>query len=302
MQLPLRYRALPVILLLLVNPLRADDPKPKSAPPLRIAIAQSLFRDQKQTFAKPVVDAFAAMVRSQTGLDSEIFRGGEAKVLADKISKNEADFGIFQGAEYAWVQKKHSDLKPLMIIVNGDPVRQGFLVARADSAVRGFADLKGKRVCMPLHSRLHCELFLERSCEGKDPAQFFAEFKQPDTCEEALDDLVDGKYDAAVVDKVAFKTYERRKPGRIEKLKVVKQSSDFPPSVVAYKPGRLDDARLKQFREGLIAADKSVLGRHLLMLWRMTAFQPVPGDLHQSLDAILKEYPPPRDDATAGKK
>jgi ABC-type phosphate/phosphonate transport system substrate-binding protein len=200
-----------------------------------------------------------------------------------------------------------------MVILNGEPIRHGLLVVRADGSIKGFADLRGRRACMPLHSRLHCELFLERGCDGKEPDQFLSLFKQPDTVEDALDDVVDGKYDAAVVDAVAFKSYQRRKPGRAEKLKVAKRSDDFPASVVAYKPGRIDAARLKQFREGLLGADQTFLGRHLFMLWRMTAFQPVPDDLNQTIDSILKVYPAPTKqaekaatagtkDATAGKK
>jgi ABC-type phosphate/phosphonate transport system substrate-binding protein len=269
-------------------------------------MVESLFRDSPTAFAKPVVDAFGAMVRAQTGVDATIVGAADAVHLGQKLNDNEVDFGIFQGIEYAWAHKKYPDLKPLMVVLNGEPIRHSLLVVRADSPIKGFADLQGRRGCMPRHSRLHCELFLERGCDGKEPCQVLSLFKQPDTVEDALDDVVDGRYDAAVVDAVAFKSYQRRKPGRSEKLRVAKCSNDFPPSIVAYKPGRIDDARLKQFREGLLSAHETILGRHLFMLWRMTAFQPVPDDLDQTIDSILKVYPAPTKQAgkeqTAGKK
>ena len=87
------------------------------------------------------------------------------------------------------------------------------------------------------------------------------------------------------------------------KLKELLKSESFPDTVVAYHRGALDDATLKLFRDGLIKADKTATGRLLLMLWMLTAFEPVPPDFDQMLTDIAKAYPAPAGEpANRGQK
>ena len=264
---------------------QAQEKKPQR---LRIAFVESLFRDSPAALAKPVIDAFGAMVQAQTGLEAEVLRGEDSNRLGRKICENDVQFGIFQGVEYAWAKQKHPELKPLMIIINQHPQRHGALVVRADSKAKDFADLKGKPAAMPLSSRCHCELFLERGTAGVAAKTFFSDFQRPGNAEDMLDDLVDGQLECAVVDVVALESFARRKPARFAKLKVLKKSEPFPATVVAYRPGKLDGKRLAQFTDGLMRSNESILGRHLMMLWRMSAFEKVPGDFDRQLEEIVK--------------
>jgi len=67
----------------------------------------------------------------------------------------------------------------------------------------------------------------------------------------------------------------------------------FPAAVVAYRPGILDEATLKRFREGMMNANRTILGRQMLTLWKLTAFEEVPQDYEKVLSEILKTYPAP---------
>jgi ABC-type phosphate/phosphonate transport system substrate-binding protein len=264
------------------------------ARPVRVALVTSWFRDSSAALAKPALDAFGSLVRTQTGVEAEVIRGGDALQLGTELKSAGVQLGIFQGVEFAWARAKNPHLRPLLIIVNQQPTRHGVLLVRADQKAASFAELRGKRCCLPQQSRIHLELFLERGCEGRDPSTFFSAFHRSPTVEEALDDLVDGTHDAVVTDELTLNNYQRRKPARFARLKVVQRSETFPPSVVAYQPGGVQPEQLQRFREGLLKAHQTVLGRHLLMLWHMTSFEPVPGDLDQLLDNILKVYPAPR--------
>jgi ABC-type phosphate/phosphonate transport system substrate-binding protein len=295
----LRIIAVSALVITALNtPIRAGEnvPAKKEAKPVRLAFVESLFRDSPTGLAKPIVDTFSAMVRAQTGLNTEITSGLKPRELGQKLDDGSLQFGIFQGVEYAWARQKYPELRPLLVIINGGPHRYAALVCRADTKIQSFEDLKGKSVCMPMHSRAHCELFLKRGCGDKPLDQFFTKFTHPANAEDALDDLIDGTEDAVVLDTAALKGYERRKPGRAAKLKVVQKSDAFPPSVVAYRPGQLDDARVKQFREGLLKSQETALGRYLMMLWRMTSFEKVPEDLDKQMDEIIKKYPPPKEE------
>jgi ABC-type phosphate/phosphonate transport system substrate-binding protein len=117
--------------------------------------------------------------------------------------------------------------------------------------------------------------------------------------EASLDDLADGGVQAVVLDREALNCYKQRKPGRFGKLKELQKSEVFPDSVVVYRSGVFDQAALDHFREGLEKADSTALGRQLLLLWQMTAFQEVPADYERLLADIAKAYPPPK---SAGNK
>ena len=71
----------------------------------------------------------------------------------------------------------------------------------------------------------------------------------------ALDAIVDGTATATVVDGVALEVYQRRKPGRAEKLKVIKESNVFPAAAfLFYKPGTCDPEVVNKFYTGMIGA------------------------------------------------
>ncbi len=148
---------------------------------------------------------------------------------------------------------------------------------------------------MPQQSKLHCHLFADKCCNASHKAacQFFSKMTTPPNSEEALDDVVDKDAAAAIVDGVAFDSFKRRKPGRASKLRVVLTSDIFPTAVIAYRPGVVDEATLTKFREGLVGASSSILGRQMLTLWKLTAFEAVPDDYEATLVEIIKNYPPP---------
>ena len=120
--------------------------------------------------------------------------------------------------------------------------------------------------------------------------------------EAALDDLVDGETQAMVVDREALDCYKRRKPGRFGRLKELQKSEIFPDSVVACRPGVLDQGVLNRFREGLENAASNPIGRQLLLLWQMTAFEEIPKDYETILAEIAKAYPRPKSPRTKGGK
>ena len=104
-----------------------------------------------------------------------------------------------------------------------------------------------------------------------------------------------------LVDGVALDGYKRRKPGRFAQLKVLLQSATFPAAVIAYRPGSVDEALVKRFRDGLLNAHELPLGRQLMIMWHLTGLEPVPSDYEQTLAEIARVYPQPAPTATAAK-
>jgi ABC-type phosphate/phosphonate transport system substrate-binding protein len=267
----------------------------QAGPTVKIGMAASLFRDVPTSLVQVMTPPFQRLMHDQTGLDGDIVTAGDAFDLGRRLNDKEVQLGVFHGFEFAWAQQKYAELRPLCIAINRHRTVRAFLVVRNDSTAGSLADLKGKTLSLPRRSREHCSLFLERDCQalGAEPKDFFGKIVNHPNIEDALDDILRDKVQAAVVDTVSLETYEQLKSGCYARLKVLKQSEPFPGGVIAYRQGALDEAKLTKFRDGMINANQTNRGRDLMAVWKLTAFEAIPADFQETLDAISKAYPAP---------
>jgi ABC-type phosphate/phosphonate transport system substrate-binding protein len=286
--------------LLSLPPTPAAQNELNQARAVRIGLVGTLFRDVPPATAQMSLSPFRALMHAQTGLNGELLTVPNALALGQQLHEDKLDFGVFHGVEFAWAQEKHADLLPLVIAINRHRELRALLVGRNDCQATDFPALKGKAVALPRRSREHCHLFLERACleQGSTPKAFFAEVVEHSSVEAALDDVVRGKVPAAVVDGVSLEFYEQEKPGCFARLKTLRQSPVFPAAVVAYHRGALDEATLNRFRDGMISANQNTRSRELMVLWKLTAFEPIPAGYQQTLTSIRKAYPAPSSSTT----
>jgi ABC-type phosphate/phosphonate transport system substrate-binding protein len=260
---------------------------------IRIGIVSSLVKDVPDTLIDAMSAPFSALMTAQTGTNGKLCKAGDACTLGKELTEDRVKLGIFHGIEFAWARQKYPQLRPLVVAINGDIHLRAVLVVRTDNKAGRVADLQGQTLAMPKTSRDHCAMFLDRRCEecGQSADRLFGKLTMPSSAEDALDDVVDGVVQAAVIDSSSLDCFKRRKPGRCAKLKVVLESEVFPAAVVAYDPASLSDAQAQRFRSSMLAAHKSVVGRQLMTLWKITTFEPVPDDYDQTLLNIAKAYP-----------
>jgi ABC-type phosphate/phosphonate transport system substrate-binding protein len=270
----------------------ADEPKKDV---VRIGLTDSLFRDNPEARSEKAARPFQSLLEAQTGLKGEAIPDLKPDDLAQQLKDGKIQLAIFQGFEYAWARQTNSDFKPLMIAVNQKPHLRAMIVVRDDSGAAGLAELKGKTVAVPRRIRAHCQLFLDRRCAaaGGAPKDFFGKVQTPTTPEEAVDAVVNGRADAALTDGIFLDWYEKRKPTRYARLKLIEKSPVFPATVVAYRAGALDDATLGRLRKGMLSAKDNPRGVELMELCQMTSFEPVPDDYDKLLTEIAKAYPAP---------
>ena len=267
---------------------------------VRIGMISSLFTDIPEAAVMAMMQPFSALMEAQTGVSGQLVPCGDANNLGQQLMDDKVQLGVFHGIEFAWTRLKHPELRPLVIAVNQQRYLRAYLIVRADSPVSNLGDLKDKVLALPQPTRDHCQLFLRQRCleYKKEPANLFAKITTPANVEDALDEVVDGTAQGTVVDGLSLDCYKRRKPGRFAKLKIGQSSEPFPAAVVVFRPGVLDEAMLTRFRDGMLNANRTAMGRQLMTLWKLTGFEPVPSDYDQALTDIAKAYPPP---APSGK-
>jgi len=265
------------------------------ATPVKIGMVNTLFRDVPPSLVQVMTPPFQTLMRDQTGLDGEIIAAGDAEDLGKRLNERKVQLGVFHGFEFAWAQQKFPDLKPLMIAVNKQRSLKAFVMVRDDSKGLTLADLQGKTVSVPKRSKEHTLLFLERELAklGTDQKTLFGKVIAHASIEDALDDILRDKVQAVLVDALALQSYEEVKSGCFARLKVLKESETFPPGVVAYRQGAIDNVTLNKFREGMLTANQNARGKDLMSLWKLTAFENVTADFEQMVTNIVRAYPPP---------
>jgi len=232
-------------------------------------------------------------IKEETGLDNEIAACEPWQAIATRLAKGELQFGTFQGYEFAWAVEKHPELKPLAVGTNVHRYPVVCVLVKKDNPAASFADLKGQAVAIPRTIQPSAPLFVNRSAEqlGQKSDAFFKEVKSIDDIESAIDEVIDGKSQATVIDEAALDAYKRRKPGRFKQLKEVARSRPFPPVVIAYKESALDPQTLQRFRTSLLNASKKEKGEMLLTLSRLTGFESPAPDFASVLAETRKNYP-----------
>ena len=279
---------------LLAMPVMSTEPT--ASGPVQIGMVDTLFTDVPTPVINLLMPPFRDLMKQFTGLDGQVEVGGDCFDVARKLDENKLQIAVFHGVEFGWAQQKHSDLRAFMIAVYKTPQIRAHLVVKNDGGATDLAGLKGKVCAVPFRSREHCRMFVEKQCEAVckgSPASFFDKLTKPFSAEGAMDEVLMGKIDAAVIDDVLLENYRDVKPGCFARLRILTTSDVFPSAVVAYKQGSVSDEMLNRFRSGMIRANQHERGRDLMNLWKITSFEPAPADYAESVATIVRAYPAP---------
>ncbi|HLJ95647.1 MAG TPA: PhnD/SsuA/transferrin family substrate-binding protein [Gemmataceae bacterium] len=263
---------------------------------LRIGTSGSLALNASGTKEETALDALKSFIKTETGFDNEIIQQKDYEELLHKLVNGQLHLGVFQGYEFAWVQAENAKLQPLALAVDVYHYRYAYLMIRRDSKIADFNALQGQTISLPQIGQAHLRLYIERLSQsnGKPLNAFFSKIATPDNIEDALDDVVDGVVQAAVVDRVGLEAYRRRKPGRFARLRELAHSQAFPPPLVAYYDEVVDPQTRQRFQEGLLTANNKEKGQRLLNLFKLTGFEVAPSDFSKVLAETRKAYPPPK--------
>lgn len=257
--------------------------------PVRIGMVRTFFNDVPRPLVDLVTEPFGAVMKEATGLQGELLAGGEVFEVGRQLNDGELHLGVFHSFEFAWLQTRYPALKPLMVAVNPQKQVRVYMVVRKDSAAQQFTDLKGQVISLPKRSKEHSKIFLDRHAPECQPASIVASAN----VEVGMDDVCRGAIAGVVVDTMSLEFYRDLKPGCFAKLRVLHESDLFPPPVIVYREGGLDASVLTKVRQGLTNAHNLELGREMMKLWKIGAFQQMPENYGPSLVDMIKLYPIP---------
>jgi ABC-type phosphate/phosphonate transport system substrate-binding protein len=281
-----------ILVLLAVGPIVVPCPyavgQEKS---LQVGMAKSFFAATPKVFVSIASKDFADLLNKTTGFSGELSSRFGPDELGQRLKDRKLDFAILHGHEFAMLRKQYPTLQPLLII-DCKAGERAYVIVRQDSNAQTSADLRGKRIDLPLDARQHCNVFFSKlGADNKHEKEFFGSVTKSALQIEALNELANGKIDAVIVDTVGLADYKQiRGPVFTKNLRVLTESEAFPAPVIVYERGALEEKLINQFRDGLLKAHATDAGRGLMKDWKIDSFAPVPKDYEQQLEETLKSY------------
>jgi ABC-type phosphate/phosphonate transport system substrate-binding protein len=260
---------------------------------VKIGLVNSLFREVPQWAVMIAMQPFKNFLDAKMAVNSKLLNGGSPRQMGKDLTTGELDLGVFHGVEFAWARQKYPKLKAMFIAVNRVPVLHAHLIVNKNAKLDNLAALRNKKLLMPMRSREHCWMFLEKRCTrpGTKPNRYF-DFRTALSNDDALSAVAKRNAHAAVVDEVDWDDFKKNNPVQAANLRPLVSSEPFPCALVAYLPGHLNNKLAAKFKEGMLQAHKQPQGKDMLKVMRITGFEDVPDDFDKQLAAVAKAYPP----------
>jgi ABC-type phosphate/phosphonate transport system substrate-binding protein len=269
--------------------------EPNEKPTFHIGISDTLIRGQMNPAAAPMLLQPMAEVFSLPAKQAAQFQLDRPAGLAKRLQDSNIQLGIMPGIEYGWIHPQYPNLVPLATVFASDIRLGACVLVRADSQVKSLANLKCQTIALPQRLQYHSHLFLHLAIEklGAEQQGFFARVLTSADVNDGIESVVDQEAVAVLVDTDSWKTYQERKPGRSQKLRVLIQSQPFPTSAVLYQRQSWDEKELQQIEEILCTAHLRAFTRQILNFWRISKFVKYTDEYEQVVKDIVRDIPNP---------
>ncbi|HMP02752.1 MAG TPA: PhnD/SsuA/transferrin family substrate-binding protein [Gemmatales bacterium] len=260
--------------------------------PIKVALLAQLFdpQDNKEQMLGQM-KPFSNLVQKDLTVQAEFEIVDDIPQLKEALAGGRVQIAVMPGLSYGWLRQKFEDVRPLLVATMDSPTLQAVTLVAEKSPLKNLCDLKGQPAALPKRPPLYLRVFLER--EWGQPAEKFVVPKELDNAEEAIEAVIDGAVQAAILPRAAVDAYADRKPGRFKRVRVLSESPEFPLPVVAYCRAGADLNAVQKFETALLKADETAEGRQALTLWRLRGFAKPPADYDELARKVGAQFPAP---------
>lgn len=283
------------ILVLLAQPLpvlaASDDSLPAV---LHVAFSSNVFPDIERCDAKLAMELWARELSRRVGIQkAKVTIYGKTDEVRDLIHRGEIHLVTMSSVEYLKYGRR---LKILPAYVAANMVgrdAENLLVARRDSGIRTFRDLRGKTVStLPAAkhaaSLLWLNVLLMREGARKPTAYFrqLTELKKPS---QAVMGVFFRRFDSALVSRGTFETCKLMNPQLGTQLIPVAESSSLSGSVSCI-PNTVNQRLKRAMDSTATSLDKTSVGKQMATLFQIGAIVPVNPSHLSGLEELIREH------------
>lgn len=234
---------------------------PAATQPIRVAAASVI--SPKETVRS--YGALFSYLERQVGRPIELVQRRTYEETYDLLRSGALDLAMV--CTYVYVLGKAEIGLELLAApeVDGRAEYRSLIITRAESEIRRFADLAGKRFAFtdPLSTSGRIYPLSVLKSLGQEPGNFFSSTTYTYSHDNSIKAVVQGVVDAAAVDSLVYEHWLRLNPDQAGELRVIDQSPTLPsPPFVA--SARLDPELREAFQDALLNMHQDPEGRRIL--------------------------------------
>ncbi len=213
--------------------------------------------------------------------------------LEHELQAGKLDLVVLLPNEYLSL-KNRTLLEPLYLSKRTNELYDALLlITRNDSGITAMHQLKGKNLIHPRGAansvhRLWLETLTLR--QGvREPKQYFSSMKEVITASQALMPVFFKRADACIVSRNSFNVMAELNPQLRKQIRIIEETAPMATGVICIRRS-CDQRQREQLKDILETLDRSVEGKQLLTLFRMSGLIPYDPSYLESSVAFLKKY------------
>lgn len=248
-----------------------------------------LDRENAQTAAR--LWANLMMRRKNGSAETRIFKN-QAE-LEHELQAGRLDLVVLLPNEYLSLRNR-SLLEPLYLSTRSNELYDTLLlVTRNDNGITAMHQLKGKNLIHPRGAanavhRLWLETLTMR--QGvREPNRYFSSMKEVNSSSQALMPVFFKRGDACIISRNSFNVMAELNPQLRSQMQVIEETAPMATGVICIRRS-CEKQQREPLREILETLDRSVEGRQLLTLFRMSGLIPYRPAYLESSVVFLKRY------------
>ena len=273
----------------------AAEPSGVMPKTLRCGFLQRVFYDTDPRDAKAAIEVQGREISRSLGLNTppQVVLFPDLPSMSTALRHGDLEMVTMPTIEYLNLRKTIPMIPAFVAANNGGLGTRYVIIARKESGIRSFADLKGKSILLPSvikheSGQLWLEVLLMRAGKGtRDP--FFRQAKESPKLFNAIMGVFLRQADAAVVTRSVLDTSRQLNPQLENQLMVVAESGNLSDGVTCLIPATPETFRNKLYREVLRLNDTSG-GRQMYTIFQSSGVTPFKTQFLVGLEELVDEH------------
>ncbi len=256
-----------------------------SQSPLRIAVAAMFSPEETLSVYQELIDYIA------TKLDRpvELKQRRTYQEVNDMLGAGKLDAAILCSGPYVHAQRQYGVQLLAVPVIRGNPTYHSYLIVPEGSAVKSFADLRGKRFAFtdPLSTSGYLYPVYTLVTQGNQPATFFAKTLFTYSHDNSIEAVAEGIVDGAAVDSLIYDYLSARHPDLASRTRIIQTSPPMGAQPVGV-PRTLAPPVKQALGHLFLSMDQDPSGQKILQRLGVDRFIAGSDTLYDGIRAMLK--------------
>jgi len=253
------------------------------------------FSDVDSRDAKAALEVQARGISRSLGLGTapQVIIYPDMQSMSAALRRGELEMVTMPSLEYLKLRKTIPLIPSFVAAANGGQGTRFVIIARKDSSIRSFADLKGRALLLPsLASHDLCQLWLDvlmlKAGKGAR-GSYYSQVKDSPRMFNAIMGVFLRQADAAVVTRAALDAGRQLNPQLEAQLTVVAESRNLSDGVTCLIPGSSEKFRNRLYQELIRLSDTSG-GRQMYTILHIDGIRPFNAAFLEGLEELVNEH------------